>query len=346
MSAVIKPVIAVDAMGGVGPEVTVPATCEFLESYPDASVILVGDKNIITAHLQKTKSAIRERISITHTDVMVSDNDSPSHALRHKKKSSMRLAINCVRDNYAHACVSSGNTGALMATAHFVLKMIPGIQRPAILTYLPTYDKDQGFRMLDLGANVDVPAESLVQFAIMGSVIASAVDNIEAPRVALLNIGEESHKGNAVIKQAADLLSTMQDINYIGYIEPNRIYHGSADVVVCDGFLGNISLKSIEGTARLVKHFVESAYRATWYSKLMALLSKPVIDRMKHNMSTSKRNGASMVGLNGIVVKSHGNANIKGFAYAIKNAYDESTLAIPEQIASKASSFIVEREKV
>jgi phosphate acyltransferase len=206
---------------------------------------------------------------------------------------------------------------------------------------LPSYDDSKEVRMLDLGANVNSPPETLLQFALMGSVAASELDAIDNPRIGLLNIGEEAHKGDDVIKKTAQLLTACPHLNYTGYIEPHKIYSNHVDVIVCDGFIGNISLKSIEGTARLIKHFIEKSYKASWYSKLMALLSWPIMTQMKQDMSTSKRNGASMIGLNGIVIKSHGAADVTAFANAIKNAYDEGQRRIPEQIAERVSSLIV-----
>ena len=315
-------------MGGGGVAVSVPACVSFLASNPDVSFLLVGDKPQIQSMLSKHKSSNHERITIEHTNEVVDDHDTVAHALRNKKHSSMRLAINAVKDGRAQACVSGGNTGALMAISRFVLKMLPGIDRPAIIAKFPSYDLEQGVYMLDLGANVDSPPEALLQFAMMGSVLASAQDGIERPRVALLNIGEESHKGNPVIQESAVLLEQNPSIHYIGFIEPNMIYSDVADVIVCDGFIGNIALKSIEGTARVIKHFMRSAYEATWFNRFLSVISGSVINRMRHSMSTSRRNGATFVGLNGIVIKSHGDANIKGFANAIKNAYDEINLAI------------------
>ncbi len=325
--------IAIDSMGGGGVAVTVPACLQVLADKPDVEFLLFGDQAQIEAVLAKSNSLHLDRIHIEHTCEMVQDNDTAAVALKNKKQSSMRLAINAVKTGRAHACVSGGNTGALMAISRFVLKTIPGIDRPAIMTILPTFDGEKGVRMLDLGANVDSPPHALMQFAMMGSVLASAVDNIDNPKVALLNIGEESHKGNASIQEASDMLKNTGSINYVGFIEPNRIFSGQVDVVVCDGFIGNIALKSIEGSAHIVKHYIRQAYSVSWFNKLLALISKSVINRLNNALSISRRNGASFAGLNGIVIKSHGDASIKGFANAIKNAYDEVQLAIPGRIA-------------
>lgn len=336
-----KRVIAVDAMGGdVGPSVTVPASCLFLKKHPEINIALVGDEEILKKELASCPKQSQSRISIVHADQVVENDDTIACALREKKKSSMRLAIDLVKEGRADACVSAGNTGALMAISRFVLKTIPDIDRPAILTCLPTLYEDKGFYMLDLGANIDSSPNNLLQFAIMGSVVVSTLDGVVEPRVALLNIGEEHHKGNEVIRQAAELLSRTPEINYVGFVEPNNCFLGEVDVVVCDGFAGNVALKSIEGTVKLVKKFIRDAYDSSWYTKLLAFFSKPVFAHFRESMSTSRRNGAHMIGLNGVVVKSHGGASVKGFANAIEISYYEMQSALPQRIAERVSSII------
>ncbi len=336
-----KPLIAIDAMGGAGVAVSVPACVQFLTEHTDAYVLLIGDESEINPALHSVKPAILQRIEIEHTVEKVEDDDTVLVALKNKKNASMRLAIQAVKIQRASACVSGGNTGALMAISCAALKTIPGINRPAITSQLPTYHDEKGVRMLDLGANVGSSANTLFQFALMGSLAATALDKIESPRVALLNIGQESHKGHQVIQEAGKLLQASKVLNYVGFIEPNMIFSDVVDVIVCDGFVGNIALKSMEGTARLFKHMMKSTFMSSFYGKIIACLSAPIMRKLGHSMSPSRRNGASLIGLNGIVVKSHGDANIKGFANAIKNAYDEIQFTIPQRIADKVTALIL-----
>ena len=246
--------IALDAMGGdIGPEATVPAALEALREYQDLDIILVGDEAVLETSLLRHKAAVSDRLRIRHASQVVEMDDLPSHAMRNKKDSSMRVAINLVKEGEASACISAGNTGALMATARFVLKMLPGIDRPAICTALPTMTGHTW--MLDLGANVDVGADHLLQFSVMGSVMAGAVDGNTSPRIGLLNIGEEEIKGNEQVKEAAGLLSSSH-LNYGGYAEGDDIYKGGFDVIVCDGFVGNVSLKTTEGVAKMIAQFL------------------------------------------------------------------------------------------
>lgn len=249
----------------------------------------------------------------------------------------MRVAINLVRDKRAQACVSAGNTGALMAISRFVLKTLPGIDRPAIISTLPTSKGHT--HMLDLGANVDSSAENLFEFAVMGAVLTSAVENIDNPTIGLLNIGEEEIKGNEVIKEAARRLQS-SDLNYIGFIEGDGIFRGDADVIVCDGFIGNIALKSGEGVAKMISHYMKDAFNRNWLTRLAGLIAMPVLKSFKHRIDPRRYNGASLVGLQGIVIKSHGGADVLAFRQAIHEAVLEVKKNIPERISSQLDKYL------
>ncbi len=312
--------IAVDAMSGDrGPTVAVDAAAFMAKRYPQLHIYLVGQQEA----LQKLIDALPQhknpskQLHIVHADEVVSMDDPPVLALRNKKNSSMRIAINMVKDGEAQACVSAGNTGALMATARFVLKMINGIDRPAICCALPSA---QGHTfMMDLGANIDCTSEHLYQFALMGSVLVNAIDEVDDPRIGLLNIGEEEIKGNDVIKQASQLL-TDSKLNYIGYVEGNDIFGTKADVIVTDGFVGNVSLKTIEGVAKLISDFLIEEFKRNWLTKAIGILALSALKRFKRRVDPRRYNGASLLGLQGIVVKSHGGADKVAFANAIKIA--------------------------
>ena len=263
--------------------------------------------------------------------------DKPSHALRKKKDSSMRVAINLVKDGAANACVSAGNTGALMATARFVLKTLPGIDRPAICTALPTISGHT--HVLDLGANVDSSAEHLLEFAVMGSVLTSAVDNNPNPTVGLLNIGEEELKGNERVKEAARLFNDCS-LNYVGFIEGDGIYMNPTDVVVCDGFIGNVMLKASEGVAKMFGAYLKTEFKRNIFTKLSALAAYPVLKAFKKQLDPRSYNGASLLGLNGIVVKSHGGADAYAFGKAILEARKEVIKDVPNQIRKKLESHL------
>lgn len=326
--------IAVDVMGGdFGPRVTIPATLDALRRHPQLSVKLVGHKTAIEPHLSRLNADLACRIEILHTEETISMSEKPSHALRHGRNSSMYLALQQVADNHAQACVSAGNTGALMALGRFALRTLPGIDRPAIISSVPTA-QGQCY-LLDLGANVDCSAEHLLQFAIMGSVMAAAVDDIEQPRVGLLNIGQEEIKGNEQVKLASRLIEERGGLNYIGYVEGDDLYAGEADVVVCDGFVGNIALKSSEGLARLISRKFQSSFQQGWYRRFLALLAKPLIADLKKQLDPSRRNGASLLGLQGIVIKSHGSANQRCFGYALDQAAAEIVQDVPRKICSE-----------
>jgi len=334
--------IALDGMGGdIGPEVVVPAALRVLKTTGDAvRLILVGQEDILLARLDQLKAKGHPGIVIRHASQLVNMDESPAQALRVKKDSSMRVAINLVKQGEADACVSAGNTGALMATARFVLKTLPGIDRPAICTTLPTLRGHT--RVLDLGANVDSKAEHLLQFAVMGSVLAE-VNGIQQPRVGLLNIGEEDIKGNEQVKDAARLL-TSSDLNYIGFVEGDGIYLDEIDVVVCDGFVGNIALKSSEGVAKLIRHFMTQEFKRNLLTRLAGLIALPVLRAFSRRIDPRRYNGASLLGLQGIVIKSHGGADALAFANAIQVAMLEVEQAVPRRIHAHLAALHAERQ--
>lgn len=333
--------IAVDAMGGDhGPPVVVPAALQVLAKHKSLHLILVGNQEVLSKELALHRFDDQSRLKIHHASQYVEMNESPAQALRTKKDSSMRVAINLIKENIAHACVSAGNTGALMATARFVLKTLPGIDRPAIISTFPTLKGNKNVRILDLGANVDSTAENLFQFAVMGSVLTSALNNIENPTVSLLNIGEEDIKGNDLVKEAAIRLSNSKAINYSGYIEGDQIYKGDIDVVVCDGFVGNVALKTTEGVAVLIGKIIKEAFRRNIFTKLAALISMPVLKSLKKRIDPDRYNGASFIGLKGIVIKSHGGARIQAFAHAIEEAMVQVDKNIPQRISSEVERVL------
>ncbi len=321
--------LAVDAMGGDhGPSVTIPASINALSKYDQLHIILVGDKELIQIELQKNKYT-NTRLSIQHASEVVEMDESPQSALKNKKDSSMRVAINLIKEEKAQACVSAGNTGALMATARYVLKMLPGIDRPAIASSLPS-QKGTTY-MLDLGANTDCTAENLLQFAVMGAMLVSSVTGNPKPSVGLLNIGSEDIKGNEVVRQAGELLRRSH-LNFYGNVEGNDIFKGTTDVVVCDGFVGNVALKTAEGIAQLMGRFLTQEFKRNWITKSMAFVSLLVLNRFKKRLDPRRYNGASFLGLKGIVVKSHGGADSYSFFYAIRTAIEESKNNVLENI--------------
>lgn len=333
--------IAVDAMGGdYGPSVTVPAALQVLENNSNLKLILVGDEATISSELVKYNANNRCSLTVQHASQIVAMDELPSLALRNKKDSSMRVAINLVKEGVAQACVSAGNTGALMATARFVLKTLADIDRPAIITSFPTVKEDKKVRVLDLGANVDSDVEHLFEFAVMGTVLASAVDNITRPTVGLLNIGSEEIKGNDQVKKAAALLSQVKEINYIGYVEGDDIYKGVADVVVCDGFVGNVALKASEGVIKLVSHYLKQGFKRNWLTRLSGLFALRVLKGLYQRLDPARHNGASLIGLQGIVIKSHGGANVLAFSNAIQEAVLEVEKDIPQRIHQQVAELL------
>jgi len=332
-------------MGGDhGIKTTIPASARALREHSQLKLILVGNQNILEQALAKYKLDRHPRLSIQHASEVVEMDDLPSYALRNKKNSSMRVAINLVKEGQAQACVSAGNTGALMATSRFVLKTLPGIDRPAIIYAIPGVNQETGERttihMLDLGANVDCTAEHLFQFAIMGSVRRSLIDNMAKPRVALLNIGEEEMKGVENIKEAAKLISACPSLHYSGFVEGTDLFSNKADVVVCDGFIGNVALKTAEGTAKYISYMVKDAFKSTLLNRICAVLALPALAKIKRNLDMRRYNGASFVGLKGIVVKSHGGADELGFSCAITEALAEVDKNIPSQIHAQVEALL------
>lgn len=327
-------------MGGdYGPPVTVPAALATLSKYPHLTLILVGN-SVVLEEILKQHTYDAKRLSIVHASQTVSMDEPPSQALRTKKDSSMRVAINQLKEGKAAACVSAGNTGALMATARFVLKMLPSIDRPAIISTFPTSNPNRNVRVLDLGANVDSTPEALVQFAVMGSVLASAVDNIKEPKVCLLNIGAEEIKGNELVKRTAELLSHLSDFNYAGYIEGDEIYKGETDVIVCDGFVGNVALKTTEGVVIFITRLIKTAFNKNILTKLIGALIKPILKSALQRVDPAKHNGATLIGLQGTVIKSHGGAGIQAFSRAIEEAIIGVEKNIPERIRHQVQQLL------
>ena len=325
--------IAVDAMGGDhGPAVTVPASLRFLEDAPEARVILVGNEQSIAKVIAATAAHSAERMTITPASEIVEMHEAPAEALRRKKDSSMRVAINLVKEGVAQAGVSAGNTGALMAISRFVLKTLPGIDRPAIASQLPTR---QGVTTaLDLGANVNCSAEQLLQFAVMGSALVGAVEGIERPSVGLLNIGEEEIKGNDVVKEAAELLKA-SGLNFYGNVEGTDIYKGTTDVIVCDGFVGNVALKTSEGLALMLADYLREEFTRNPIRKSLALVALPAINAFKRRVDPRRYNGATLIGLKGVVIKSHGSADALAFRFALRKAHAEVAHGVLDRIAQR-----------
>ncbi|MBW8369370.1 MAG: phosphate acyltransferase PlsX [Thiobacillus sp.] len=313
--------VAIDVMGGDhGPHVTVPAAIRCLARHPDLNVILVGPQDIIAAELKARRAKTSPRLIVRHASQVVAMDEAPALALRGKKDSSMRVAIDLVKSGEADACVSAGNTGALMATARFVLKTLPGIDRPAIAAVMPTI---KGHALvLDMGANVDCTAEHLLQFGIMGAMLVSAVEHKPNPSVGLLNIGEEDIKGNEVVKQAAKLLRGSH-LNFYGNVEGNDIFLGTTDVVVCDGFVGNVTLKASEGLAKMIATTLRAEFKRNVLTRVAGLIALPVLNAFKRRLDPRRYNGATLLGLKGVVVKSHGSADRFAFEHAIETASDE-----------------------
>lgn len=332
--------IAIDTMSGDnGSQAVVPAALMSLEKYDDIALILVGDETQLLAELESLKKTTNNRLSIQHSTQVVTMDEKPAMALRGKKDSSMRVAINLVKSSEADAIVSAGNTGALMATGRFVFKTLPGIDRPAICTSIPATDGHT--YMLDLGANIDSSAEHLYQFAVMGSELVRAIDGINAPKIGLLNIGQEDLKGNEQVKAAHELLQN-GDFNYIGFVEGDDIFHGDVDVIVCDGFVGNVALKTTEGLAKMLSQELKSGYTKNIFTKIAALVSLPVLNGFRKRFDPRNHNGASFLGLNGIVIKSHGGADDVAFANAIGIARKEVMEKVPEQIKKQLQKHLVD----
>jgi glycerol-3-phosphate acyltransferase PlsX len=325
--------VAVDCMGGDhGAHVTVPAVLQFLERDSAAAFILVGRRDVIQAELRRCNAAENARLRVQHASEVVEMDEQPASALRGKKDSSMRVAIDLVKQGEAQACVSAGNTGALMATSRFVLKMLPGIDRPAIATVMPTLKGHTC--VLDLGANVDCTAEHLLQFAIMGSELVASVDGIPQPSIGLLNVGQEDIKGNEVVKRAAELLRS-SDLNFHGNVEGDDIYKGTTHVVVCDGFVGNVALKTSEGLAQMLATYLREEFKRNLLTKAAGLVAWPVIKAFKRRVDHRRYNGATLLGLRGIVIKSHGSADVFAFGFALQRAVEEARTGVLRHIEDR-----------
>lgn len=329
--------VAIDCMGGDhGPHVTVPAALTFLRHHDEINIVLVGLPDAIEAELRVLKTGPGPRLRIHGASEVVAMDDPPALALRNKRDSSMRVAINLVKSGEAHACVSAGNTGALMAMSRFVLKTLPGIERPAIATILPSL-KGHTY-VLDLGANVDCTAEHLLQFGIMGATLVASVEQKDRPSVGLLNIGEEEIKGNEVVKRAAELLRD-SGLNFYGNVEGNDIYKGTTDVVVCDGFVGNVALKTSEGLAQMLATYLRQEFTRNFLTRLAGLVALPVINAFKRRVDHRRYNGASLLGLRGIVIKSHGAADSFAFECAIERAVDEVRGGMLRHMTERMAQF-------
>ena len=325
-------------MGGdFGPRNIVQASIACLLATPSLHLTLVGQSSLLEELIARHSGVDRSRLHVVHASEIITMDERPSQALRGKPDSSMRVALGLLADGKAHACVSAGNTGALMALSRFVLKTLPGIDRPAMVAAIPT---ERGYcQLLDLGANVDCTAEHLYQFAVMGSVAAEAL-GVVRPRVALLNVGTEDIKGNQQVKLAASLLQAAPGLNYIGFVEGDGLYRGEADVVVCDGFVGNVLLKSSEGLALMIGERIERLFRRNVLSRLVGLMARPVLGRLKADLAPARHNGASFLGLQGIVVKSHGSADAHGFQSAIQRALIEIQENLPQRLRGRLEDLL------
>lgn len=329
--------VAIDCMGGDhGPHVTVAAALAYLERDPHTSFLLVGKQEEIEPVLRRARTGPGPRLRIVHASETVEMDEPPAAALRIKKDSSMRVAIELVKRGEALACVSAGNTGALMAIARFVLKTLPGIDRPAITSVLPTL-KGRTY-MLDLGANIDCTAEHLLQFGIMGSELVTSVECKDRPSVGLLNVGEEDIKGNEVVKRAAELLRA-SGLNFYGNVEGDDIYKGTTDIVVCDGFVGNVALKTSEGLARMLTTYLREEFNRNLFTRLSGLIARPVINAFRHRIDPRRYNGATFLGLRGIVIKSHGSADAYAFGFAIERGVQEARTGVLAHITERMSSI-------
>ena len=319
-------------MGGdAGLPVTIPAAVEFARQFPDTRLLLVGLPDAIEAALAQHRNAPRERLEIVPASEVVEMDDPVEIALRRKRDSSMRLAAQAVKDGHADACISAGNTGAWMAISRYVLKTLDGIDRPAIATSIPN-QAGRATTMLDLGANVDCTAEHLLQFAIMGTALAQTLDHRENPSVGLLNIGEEVIKGNEVVKEAAELLRA-SPLNFYGNVEGNDIFKGSVDVVVCDGFVGNVVLKSVEGLAKMLSSVIREEFKRNIITLLAGVFATPVLNRLRQRVDNRRYNGAALLGLRGVVIKSHGSADVYAYGFALQRAREAVVSKLLERTA-------------
>ena len=330
--------IAVDAMGGDGgPKIIMPSIKDFILENEDISVKIYGDENILSSYLKIFNDDTISRIEIIHSDEKVLSTDSPSHALSHKKKSSMSMAIQSVKDGKTQACISAGNTGALMAISRFILGTLDGIDRPAIESMLPSLSGHT--HVLDLGANVDCKAEHLYQFAVMGSVLSMILDEKDNPKVGLLNVGEETIKGNPQVKDAHNLLKSSK-LNYVGFVEGDDIFCGNIDVIVCDGFVGNIALKTSEGIAKFISSTLKDEFKKNVFTKIAGISSTKVLNSFKKVVDPRRYNGASLLGLKGIIIKSHGGADSFAFSNSLNIALKEVKKDVPTCIDKKLKDIL------
>ena len=335
--------LALDIMGGDnGPHIIFSAALTALQRTPYLHLILCGPLALMSQWLSTQAPHIRTRVTLSDCPQNVAMEDAPSHALRHKKNSSMRRILDLVNNNQADACVSGGNTGALLCMAYHVLKTLPGIDRPALISLVPTTNNGKVY-LLDLGANINCDSEVLFQYAVMGSVLAEHIANIKHPKVALLNIGTEDIKGNVQVKHTAKLLMDSQNINYIGFVEGNDIFSQKADVIVTDGFTGNIALKSWEGLVNFAIQEIKTVSQHNWLSKIVAKIATPLLRNIYLRMNPDQYNGASLIGLRRIVVKSHGNASSEAFLCAITEAIQQVEMQVPDKIKNKIQAVLMER---
>ncbi|TEW54366.1 phosphate acyltransferase PlsX [Psychromonas sp. RZ22] len=336
--------IALDAMGGdFGPHISLSASSRILQLHPNLSLLIVGDSQQLIPLLKKHLLLDHARVKFIDAPETISMEDNPVSVLRHRVESSMHIALQLVASGEADACVSAGNTGALMLLAKHTLKTLEGISRPALVAALPNNDGGHSY-LMDLGANLQCDSDTLFNFALMGSVLCEKVEQLSSPAVSLLNVGRESNKGSDVIKRCADLLNRTEHINYTGFIEANELFENRADVVVTDGFSGNIALKSYEGMGRVFFAQLHKAMNATWYSRLLGKVLNPIINKQLKHLHPDLYNGASLIGLRGIVVKSHGSANVEAFTYAMEQAIKEIQWQIPACITARLESVLVERD--
>ncbi|MBS3803180.1 MAG: phosphate acyltransferase PlsX [Oleiphilaceae bacterium] len=321
--------------GDHGPAVVVFAALKAVKENQALSLLLVGNQHELEALLQDD----HPRIRVVQALDIVRMDERPSHALRHKQRSSMAVTLQLVRDSQAQGCVSAGNTGALMAFGRSILRMYPGIERPAITKLIPS---PRGrCHVLDLGANVDATAENLYQFGVMGSLMSSAINNLQEPRIALLNVGEEEIKGNEQVRLASHMFAQSETLNYIGYVEGSDLFRDVADVVVCDGFVGNVALKTGEGVARLLGELLEQAFSRSVYGRIVGWFARPILGRLERIIDPSRHNGASLLGLQGVVIKSHGNANERAMLAAIRQAVQEVQLEVPRRINERLDDLLM-----
>ena len=327
--------VAIDAMSGdFGPRVIIPSTLQYLQGHPGTSVVFVGRTDAIEPLVRRR---FAHRVDVLHAEDVIEMDEVPSHALRHKKNSSIHLAVDLVKNGYANACVSAGNTGALMGVSKIKLKMIEGVARPAICGAVPSLESHS--YLLDMGANVDCSAEHLAQFAEMATVMARAIDGKNAPSVALLNNGEEDTKGNSQVKEAAELLSHKECLNYIGFVEGHRIFEAVADIIVCDGFVGNIALKASEGVAKYIIDKIKQEIKSDPLTRLLSWFAIPEFRRISSKVDPRRLNGAVLLGLKGVVVKSHGHADQLAFGYALDHAYRMLKVDIVSQLDQQFKSM-------